>query len=238
MISDNIWWYLMILDGLGPRNQTKNMGIGAMAQTRNDACRYVKRHTNTIITCTIYIYIINYNYIYNVYIIYIINYNYIYNVYIIYLHYRYIYYTYTTLYCTLLLSYCYLSWFFLGRLKTKGKQIEPVRGFTPTIILFQQHGCVRPWATLSRWYTPDSKTRVFEAINRLTSGVSRPSRGERHLRPGSKTSEGSTGWYSQHWKSQSLAPVSENCVFLGSTNYSTYLCEKIAFYHSFGILCQ
>ena len=132
------------------------------------------------------------------------------------------------------MSYCYLSWFFLGGLKTKGKQIEPVRGFTSSC----SNSMVRPWATLSRWYTPDSKTRVFEAINRLTSGVSRPSRGERHLRPGSKTSEGSTGWYSQHWKSQSLAPVSENCCFLGSTNSSTYLCEKIAFYHSFGTLCR
>jgi hypothetical protein len=186
--TDNIWWYLMILDGLGPRNQTTNMGIGAMAQTRNDACRYVKRHTNTIITCTIYTYII---------------------IYILYILYIYIIRIYITLYCTLLLSYCYLSWFFLGGLKTKGKQIEPVRGFTSSC----SNSMVRPWATLSRWYTPDSKTRVFEAINRLTSGVSRPSRGERHLRPGSKTSEGSTGWYSQHWKSQSLAPVSENCFF-------------------------
>ena len=83
----------MILDGLGPRNQTKNMGIGAMDQTRNDACRYVKRlkrHTNTIITCTIYIYI--------------------YTVYIAYLHYIYIYNIILHIVIVLLLFVMVLSW--------------------------------------------------------------------------------------------------------------------------------
>ena len=87
----------MILDE-GPEIKQKNMGIGAMVQTRNDACPYVKRHT---IILSLPVCILIYVYVSTTWI-------YIYIYVYIYIYYTYNLWHYVKLHCTFTLSYWYL----------------------------------------------------------------------------------------------------------------------------------